>query len=736
MDVNSHLEIHPSIGFIRSIKLAIVSLNISLRTKFLILTAITFIGFGIIFYFGTLLVQDVKIGSNRYAKIKDYHLALVKIEALKSDFNQIRVEYLTLAEESNPEFQKQRLSVIYSLNSRVNLDFRDILNAIPKEHQKPFVDARDEWQVFTDNMSGKIIPVILAGNKELALERIQSIQKYRYERVSTGLKTVSVILGDLAKNLEHSTENYIATRITTIIISSSLIAVVILIMALLITSLIIRPLSRAVTFAQEVSLGNLSKQLNETINDEVGTLAVNLNTMVFGLGQLVGKIRSVSSKLSEVSQTVSITSQQVSNEAHSQSISITQSSSAINEISQATQNILDDVINLSISNCSTNSSVEEMAINISDIAGFSERLTNLTGDVCNSITSINNSIVTLDKSIENLNDKALETSVSISIMDNSALEIQQNSHTTALLAEQARIYATSGQKSVNATISNMNEIRTSSKLTIDVITDLSASAEDIGVILSVIYDINDRISLLALNAQIISAQAGDSGKAFGVVASEFKSLSMQTAQSTFEIVDKIERVQNQTKRAVEAINKTESLISQGERLSYLSGEALTKIVATVHQTSQETDAIALSIEKQRSGSAQITEAIKIVSSIANHIARASHDLKQESMYILENSEQITSMTASVSNAMKENASAAKHISRDSDKITLMIEQIKTNCEAEMLEIYRILKAMEEINAALTSNLVSAQTANQASDFLIHQVEYLVSAVDQFKLVKK
>jgi methyl-accepting chemotaxis protein len=698
----------------------------------LILAAITFIGFGIIFFLGAHLVRDVKIGSDRYVKIRNYHQALEKISVLKSDFNQIRAEYLTLVEESNPEIQKQGLAVIYSLNNHVNQTFSEILSVIPKEHQKPFTDARDEWQVFTDNMSGKIIPVILEGNKVLALERLQSIQRYRYERVFTGLSAVTVTLNGLSADLEKSTENYIGKRISAIILISTLIALIILVITIIITSLIVRPLHRAVKFAQDVSSGDLSRNLHEPINDEVGVLAASLNAMVSGLGQLFEKIHTASSELFDVSRTVSITSEKVSKETQIQTDSIAHSSSAINEISQATQNILSDVTNLSLSNHSTHSSVNEMVASISEIVNFSERLTNLSDEVNVSISAINNSIQTLDSNIENLNNKASETSSSITLLEDSAMIIQQKSLTTLHLAEQATKYAASGQDTVKATITSMNEIRTSSKIAFDVIADLSASAEDIGAILTVINEINDRITLLALNARIISAQAGESGNAFGVVASEFKSLSLQTGQSTLEISQKIERVQSQTKMAVEAIRKTELVVSKGESLSCLSGEALDKIVAAVRQTSQEMDAIAISTEMQRNGSNQITEAVKNVFTSLHQIAEASHELKQESIHIISNSEQMTYMADNVSRAIKENESAAKHISNASENITLMIEQIRTNCEAETVESSRILNAMEEINSTLISNLASAESASHASNMLIHQVEILISAVNQFK----
>lgn len=726
------LKIVP-ISILRSrFKTPLYSLKISIRTKMLLLTALTFIGFGIIFFMGTLLVADVKIGSARYGKIKNYYQVLEKIAALKSDFNQIRVEYLTVAEESNPEIQKQGLSAIYSLNSRVSRTFGEILAALPKEHQKAIAEARDEWQVFTDNMSGKIIPVILEGNKELALERLQSIQRYRYERVASRLRAVTEILNSLTRDLELSTDNYIGKRTSTIIISSLFTAMLILFIALAIITLMVKPLHRAVNFAQDVSSGDLSRELHEPLNDEVGALAASLNVMVSGLGRLVKQIGTASSELSGISRTVSITSEQVSKETWTQTGKIALSSAAIKEIGHSTHNILNDVDNLSVSNHATVASVNEMAESISEIVEFSEHLANLAGDVGASIISVNNSIQTLDNSIDNLNVKATETSSSITLLEDSALEIQNKTLTTLQIADQAGKYAASGQDAVNAAIDSMNEIRKSSKTTFDVITDLSASAEDIGSILTVINDINDRISLLSLNARIMSAQAGDSGKAFGVIAGEFKSLSAQTAHSALEMVKKIERVQAQTKRAVEAIRKTESVVAMGESLSRTSGNAIGKIVEGVRQTSHEMDAISAAIEKQRTGSRQIAEAVKDVSTTMHHTAKASHELKHESRNIISNSEKMTFMSRKVTHALKENEDAVRHILRASENITQMIGQIKSSCEAETVDCSRIMNAMEEITVTFSSNLASAQTASDASKMLAQQVESLISAVNQFK----
>ena len=149
---------------------------------------------------------------------------------------------------------------------------------------------------------------------------------------------------------------------------------------------------------------------------------------------------------------------------------------------------------------------------------------------------------------------------------------------TAAISEGVRKDAEMGKEAVEATITGIHEIRRSSRITYEVINTLSERAADIGTILSVIDEVAEQTNLLALNAAIIAAQAGEHGKGFAVVADEIKELAERTSSSTREIAQVIKGVQDETQRAVEAINQAEKSIADGELLSQKSGEALTKIV--------------------------------------------------------------------------------------------------------------------------------------------------------------
>jgi methyl-accepting chemotaxis protein len=708
------------------------SIALSLRTKMLIFSGIVFLGFGIIVLLGSLLLRDVRIGGTAYTTIRSYQKALEKIANLKSDFNQIRVEYLSLVEESSPEIRNQRLEVISRFNTKVDRSFAEILACIPEKHHKPLIDAKDEWKVFTDNMSGKIIPVILEGNRELALERLQSIQKHRYDRLVANLETLISVLNQLSIQAEQSVEAMVRERTLAMVSTSLLIFLIVLALALIVSLLLVQPLRKAAEFARKISDGDLTGSLQVSARDEVGALAGNLNEMVRGLGALVSKIGDASHEISRVSQTVSLSSEQVSAETEHQVNDISQVSTAIGKITVSTRDILDDITKLSHSNLNTHSSVAEMAASIAEVARYTETLKQLASGVTISVNSISASIQTLDQSIDGLSVKARETTASVMLMDESVTEIRHKAAVTAELAEQANKEALVGQDAVHAAMTSMEEIRRSSHLTREAIEELSSSVGDIGAILSVIDEVTSRTALLALNARIISAQAGESGRAFAVVADEFKLLSQRTASSTSEITEKIERMQKQTKRAVSAIRTTETVVLEGERLSRVSGDALGKIVSVVKQTSNQMEAIAQASAQQSSGSRVIGEAVHAVSATMEQIATASHNLKQESIQIATATERLNLMTAQVMNAVEENSLAAKYIATASETISTMIERIMNSCEGETVESGRILHAVEDIRSTMNNNLHAAQLAHHASGELLGQVEKLLLAIHVFK----
>jgi methyl-accepting chemotaxis protein len=164
-------------------------------------------------------------------------------------------------------------------------------------------------------------------------------------------------------------------------------------------------------------------------------------------------------------------------------------------------------------------------------------------------------------------DRATETtSASLSDLHASAAVIGKNAEACHSLTQNAAKEAEHGRQSVKETIGAMHEIRASFTALQEVIGELSHKSDSIGEIVQVIEGVAEETNLLSLNAAIIAAQANEHGKAFSVVASSVKSLAERTARSTREIALLIASVQEETRKAVDAMEENGKRVEKGGTL--------------------------------------------------------------------------------------------------------------------------------------------------------------------------
>jgi methyl-accepting chemotaxis protein len=318
-------------------------------------------------------------------------------------------------------------------------------------------------------------------------------------------------------------------------------------------------------------------------------------------------------------------------------------------------------------------------------------------------------------------------------MDYTIKQVERNAKETADISSAVRTDAVTGREAVVAAISGMNEIRSSSRITSDVIENLSRKAEDIGGILSVIDEVAEQTNLLALNAAIIAAQAGDHGKGFAVVADEIKELADRTTSSTREIAQVIRGVQEETRRAVEAINLAEKSIAQGESLSQKAGEALEKIVSGVQRASDQVAEIARATVEQARGSQMIKEAMDQVSDMVGQIASATTEQGKGSDLIMSAVERMKGLTGQVKTSAREQSKVGSFIARSTENITQMISQIKRACDEQTRGSEQVVKSVEDIQSATSTNVDATRVMGNSVEVLTGQITVLKKQMATFRV---
>lgn len=219
-----------------------------------------------------------------------------------------------------------------------------------------------------------------------------------------------------------------------------------------------------------------------------------------------------------------------------------------------------------------------------------------------------------------------EISDSVKIMYNTTSQTANNSTDTYKVAKENGTIAQEGGIAVENTITKMKEIALSVKDSAQSISKLGKSSQEIGDIISVIEDIADQTNLLALNAAIEAARAGEQGRGFAVVADEVRKLAERTSGATKEISKKIKSIQRETFDAVEQMNQGTIEVEKGITLADEAGVSLNRILVSSNELIEKISQISKANEEQAYNSEIISKNIEAISDVINDNAKQIEEI--------------------------------------------------------------------------------------------------------------
>ena len=269
------------------------------------------------------------------------------------------------------------------------------------------------------------------------------------------------------------------------------------------------------------------------------------------------------------------------------------------------------------------SSVNAMADSMSDIVG---KIANSALTLGSSSTQLTSSSTNMNEGVNRQSAQTAQVATAMEEMNAAVIEVARNSHSATEAARSARDIAARGGDVVGQAINAMKEVAESTDITGTTIKNLGKSSEEIGTIVSVINDIADQTNLLALNAAIEAARAGEQGRGFAVVADEVRKLAERTTKATKEISEMINTIQEETGRAVEAMEEGTHKVENGMNLANEAGDALSKIVTGVEDVNDMISQIATAAEEQSATAEEIAKNMENISEAANTNVEAINDV--------------------------------------------------------------------------------------------------------------
>ncbi len=507
--------------------------------------------------------------------------------------NIIGVLYYGVREDSAKSLREQIMSISIGKNGGVFIldsngqiiispqgkrDGEMVLNELDANAMPYIKDIVDQAVQFAPGDMGSIVYTQKQGEEiRNRLAKFTYFKKWDWIIVAAGDEKELFVLVDKLTTLCSSNQ---VSSISLLIGSLLLIGLIWLLMA----KRFVRPIKEATKVAQAIASGDLDAKMKSRSSDEIGQLSNSLNTMA-------GKLRKMIQDFEEKSA-------EAENEAQRCRLASEQAENAVRQAENARRE---------------------------GMIQASGRIESLATQLNHATEQFHGTVDQASRGANKQSMRAEETATAMEQMNAAVLEVAKNASSSAEASDEARTKAQLGAKVVSQVVAAISQVRNKAQELKSNMADLDRQAEAIDQVMNVITDIADQTNLLALNAAIEAARAGEAGRGFAVVADEVRKLAEKTMAATKEVGTTVMGIQNGTRSNVQNVEQAVELVEHATGLAEQSGDALSEIVTLVEAVSDQVRSIATASEQQSSTSEEINRSFEEI----NRISQETDGVMQE-----------------------------------------------------------------------------------------------------------
>ncbi|MBV9897251.1 MAG: methyl-accepting chemotaxis protein [Chloroflexi bacterium] len=447
-------------------------------------------------------------------------------------------------------------------------------------------------------------------------------------------------------------------------------AVLALVIAVVIAMSLARRIGRVTVAAQRVARGDLGYVVADTSRDELGLLAGAFREMVAGQREMADVAEAVAG--GDLSQAVQPRSAEDAL-GHAFGKMIANLRKLVGEVQMSATQVAGTSDLLGSAATQTGTAVQQVTQAVQELASGAQQTSTGAQDTSAAVGDLTQAIDGIARGAADQARQVQSVTTTASEMADGVDEVARVAKQVASASEQTRAAAAHGGEAVRGTVEAIGDIQTVVRDATDKILDLGSLGEKIGAVVQTIDDVAEQTNLLALNAAIEAARAGEHGRGFAVVADEVRKLAERSSRETRQIAELIAQVQAGTRQAVDAIERGASSVSHGADRAAAAGEALDAIGKAVEASVTQVGAIAESAQRMAVASREVTAAVQSISAVVEENSASAEQMAVRAR-------QVSVSVQSIAAVAEEQTAGTEEVSASAEEMSAQVEEMSAQAQ--------------------------------------------------------
>lgn len=662
--------------------------GVKLISSFLIIAFLT----GVVGGVGIYYMRQI---DTSYTEVVNNHLVAINTMAdISVAFQRTRVNLRDMLLTHSIVDSKQYVDTVDQLSDQIKQDSAKYEKLILSQQMRDLYNQYTELSKEYNDYRDRIIALDQQGKDSEALTLIETDAKPVAKALEAKIEEMRTL--KLTQAEETSATNSAETnRSTKIMIGFAVIATLLAIgLGVVISRSITYPLVIMSGALQNLEVGNLNRDIPQGVKDSIMNRGDEFGTAGKGLGNTeiyLLEMAEIAQKIAFGDLTVNVNPRSEKDElGNAFAKMIASLRSVIGQVTESAESVSAAASQLASASDQSGKATNQIATTIQQVAKGTTQQSEEVNKTSGSVEQMGRVIEGVAKGAQE-QAKAISKASQVTARINSSIEqVANNAQSVARDSAEAAQQSRNGAQTVKETILGMETIRNKVSLAARKVEEMGNRSGEIGVIVETIEDIASQTNLLALNAAIEAARAGEQGKGFAVVADEVRKLAERSSLATKEIATLIKGIRTTVSEAITAMYESANEVEAGVTRANFAGEALNNILTAAESVYKQAEDAGEAAAKVGAAATELVESVDAVSAVIEENTAATEEMAA-------NSSELTQAVENIASVSEENSAAVEEVSASTEEVLAQVEQVSASAASLMQMAQGLQKAVAQFS---------------------------------------